>query len=67
MVDIDRRMPSLHGHDKGIFNKDLAGRIWSTSDGFVNGSCLKLEEMIVKMSVWKREAISESFDSQGRR
>lgn len=58
-------MPSTQGHRMGTFTSDFAGMIWLADDGLVGS--MELAAKISEMLTWKRDAISESLESQGRR
>lgn len=49
----------------GTFTSDFAGMIWLAEDGLVGS--MELVAKISEMLTWKRDAISESLESQGRR
>ena len=58
-------MPSTHWHEMGIFRIDFDGKIRFHEDGIVGSMELKAKNSGI--SSWKRNAISETFESQGRR
>jgi len=62
---MDLRMPSTQEQKMGIFRNVLALRIWCALDDVMGKR--ELEAKISEAFTWKRVAISDTLESQGKR